>query len=175
MISKNSSLIDIAFEVSTALNDVGITAVLTGGSAATYYAPHAYQSADLDFVITFRGNQKGEEALSRLGYIRTNDYYKHPDSKFPLEFPPGPLAIGDDQVESWDTVKRNELLLHILSPTDCCRDRLCAFLFWNDFSGLEQALAVYQTQKSGINLEVIEQWCERENSTQKYELFLART
>jgi len=175
MISQSSTLIEIAFEVSTALNDIGITAVLTGGSAATYCAPHAYQSADLDFIITFRGSQRGEEALSHLGYQRTNDYYKHPDSKFPLEFPPGPLSIGDDEVESWDTIQRKELQLHILSPTDCCRDRLASFLFWNDFSGLEQALAVFQAQKADINLEEIEKWCERENSAQKYELFLRRT
>ncbi len=59
------------------------------------------QSADLRVV---RESQDCEEALSGLGYTRTNDYYKHPDSKFPLELPPRPLAIGDDEVkviEQW--------------------------------------------------------------------------
>lgn len=39
-------------EKATALTEAGVTAVLTGGSAATFYAPHAYQSGDLDFVVT---------------------------------------------------------------------------------------------------------------------------
>lgn len=52
MITATSSLVDVAFAVGTALERAGITAVLTGGSAATFYAPDAYQSSDLDFLIT---------------------------------------------------------------------------------------------------------------------------
>jgi len=43
--------------------------VLTGGSAATFYAPHAYQSDDLDFVITLRGNGDG----ARADLVRTRE------------------------------------------------------------------------------------------------------
>jgi hypothetical protein len=77
----------------------GFVAVLTAGSAATYYAPGAYQSLDLDFVLTFRGSN-GEEALTSLGFKRKGDYYVHPVSRFSLDFPPGPLAIGDDLIKT---------------------------------------------------------------------------
>jgi hypothetical protein len=53
MIEGGSSLVDVAFAVCTALDRDGITAVLTGGSAATFYAPEAYQSEDADFVLSF--------------------------------------------------------------------------------------------------------------------------
>lgn len=43
MIDRDSSLRDVAFEVCTALDRVGVTAVLSGGGAATLYAPHAIQ------------------------------------------------------------------------------------------------------------------------------------
>ncbi len=39
-----------ALPIDAVLDD--IRAALTGGSAATFYAPDAYQSRDLDFVIT---------------------------------------------------------------------------------------------------------------------------
>jgi hypothetical protein len=174
MIDTASSLVDVAFAVCTALERVGTTAVLTGGSAATYYAPDAYQSLDLDFVITFNANATGERALFELGFTRTADYYQHPDSAFPLEFPPGPLMVGDDIIASWDTNRRGDELLHVLTPTDSCRDRLAALLFWNDFSGLEQAIAVCRAQWKKIDLDVIRGWCERERGAEKYELFASR-
>lgn len=45
MISASSTLTDVAFAVCTALAEKGFVAVLTGGSAATYYAPEAHRVA----------------------------------------------------------------------------------------------------------------------------------
>jgi hypothetical protein len=173
-IGPKSSLVDIAFEVCTALDKVGVTAVLTGGSAATFYAAGAYQSADLDFVITFQGQADGASALSELGFEQAADYYRHPSSHFPLEFPPGPLMVGDDLIETWRTERRSDQVLHVLTPTDSCRDRLAALLFWNDRSGLEQALAVALAQRKEINLDKIRDWSQRENADEKFRLFERR-
>jgi len=171
----SSSLVDVAFAVCTALERSGITAVLTGGSAATYYAPDAYQSSDIDFVITFTGEaSKGERALEGLGYRRRSDFYVHPAAAFPLEFPPGPLMIGSDVVRSWGTETRPAERLHVLTPTDCCRDRLAALLYWNDFSGLEQALSVCRAQWRRVDVAAIRDWCERERQREKFELFEKR-
>lgn len=127
MISATSTLTEVAFEVCTALDKKGFTAVLTGGSAATYYAPEAYQSRDLDFVLTFRGVD-GEQALMDLGYHRKGDFYVHNVSPLPLEFPPGPLAVGEDHIAKWSTVKRRKQVLHVLTPFDSVRDRLASYL-----------------------------------------------
>lgn len=43
------------------------TVVMTRGSAATFYAPRAYVSDDIDFVITLKGTG-GEDALKQLGF-----------------------------------------------------------------------------------------------------------
>ena len=157
----------------TALDRAGYQAVLTGGSAATYYAPNAYQSYDVDFVITLRG-EGGEDVLASLGYRRKGNYYVHHDAPFPLEFPKGPLAVGEDLIKSWTTVEREGEVLHVLSPTDCCRDRLASFLFWNDFAGLEQAIAVFHARSSEVDLSAIEDWCRREGHPEKYALFASR-
>jgi hypothetical protein len=173
VIGPTSSLTDIAFAVCTALDRKGFRAVLTGGSAATYYAPDAYQSGDLDFVVTVRGTE-GEAALSSLGFARKGDFYRHPRSHFLLEFPNGPLAVGDDLIETWSTVRRGDEVLYVLSPTDSCRDRLASFLFWNDFSGLEQAIAVFHAQPNAVDLNIIDGWCRREGHGQKFGLFASR-
>ncbi|MHB8635113.1 MAG: hypothetical protein ACYC96_01420 [Fimbriimonadaceae bacterium] len=66
-----------------------------------------------------------------------------------------------------------EFLLHILSPTDCVRDRLAGFLFWqNGFSALEQAVGV--AMAVGANLEVIREWCRTEGKLDRFETFRAR-
>ena len=62
----------------------------------------------------------------------------------------------------------------LLDPTDSCRDRLAAFLFWNDFAGLEQALSVYRAQSDFIDLSKVKAWCHKERQQEKYELFLER-
>ncbi len=174
-ISEASTLVDVAYAVCTALDRAGITAVLTGGSAATFYAPDAYQSSDIDFVITFTAAAgQGEPALRGLGYQRRGDFYVHPAAAFPLEFPPGPLMIGDDLVKAWQTETRRKERLHVLSPTDCCRDRLAAFLYWNDFSGLEQALSVCRARWKGIDLAAVRAWCARERQDEKFDLFEKR-
>ena len=173
MIGPNTSLRDVAFAVCTALDRAGFTVVLTGGSAATFYAPEAYQSKDLDFVIALRGTA-GEAALRSLGFERKGDFYVHETSPFSLDFPPGPLGIGEDHNVSWLTVHRDGEVLHVLSPADSCRDRLASFLFWNDFSGLEQAIAVYRSRPGEIDLKAIEGWCRREKHLAKFRIFAER-
>lgn len=170
MIGAASTLTEVAYTVCAALDRAGFIAVLTGGSAATFYAPEAYLSDDLDFVLALRG-ANGESALRQIGYERRGDFYIHPSSRFLLEFPPGPLAIGDDLINTWSTFRRRRQILHVLTATDSCRDRLASFLFWNDFRGLEQALLVYRAQRTKVDLGSIRAWCARERQLDKFELF----
>lgn len=176
MISETSTLSDVAFEVCTALDAVGFVSVLTGGSAATFHAPDAYQSDDLDFVLTLQG-KGGEQALESIGFRRRGNFYVHDRTHLTLDFPPGPLAIGEDLVTRWNTARRKGKppgLVHVLTPTDSCRDRLASFLFWNDFSGLEQALAVARAKPGEVDLGLVSDWCLREGHPEKFELFATR-
>lgn len=171
-IELTSSLREVAFCVCDALHRAGITAVLTGGSAATVYAEGAYQSRDLDFVLTFTA-PRGGEVLTALGYRLVGNVYHHAANPLTLDFPPGPLMVGGELVSAWDTLREGERLLHILSPTDCCRDRLAGFLFWNDRGSLAQALAVARAQRPRLDLPAIHAWCEREGQQLKFAEFAA--
>lgn len=174
-IDERTSLTDVAFEVGTALHECGVTAVLTGGSAATFHAPEAYQSRDLDFVIEVHAHgAQAERALERLGYRREGNVYRHALSPLLLEFPPGPLMVGRDPIERWDTHRRGRQVLNVITATDSCRDRLAAYYFWRDWSGLEQALAVARARRDRVDLDRIASWSRVEGNAAGYDEFSRR-
>lgn len=176
-VHADSELPDVALAVCTALDGVGVTAVLTGGSAATYYAPEAYQSADIDFVVLAYDVEEPEDverALGTLGYRRERDHYRHESNPYPIEFPPGPLTVGGDLVGAWRTERTTSGILHVLHPTDCCKDRLAAFFHWNDRAGLAQALAVFAATGEQVDVDEIEAWANREGAAEQYAEFVRR-
>jgi hypothetical protein len=174
VIDAHSTLMDIAFEVCSELDREGITAVLVGGSAAQFYAPERYQSHDADFVITMqRDGSAGASVMKRLGFEAEDLLYVHPRSVFTVEFPPGPLSVGGDTVRSWETVFRGGRLLHVVSRTDCVRDRLAAWYFWGDGGSLYVACDV---AKSGqVDMAAIRAWSAREGEETKFEEFVKLT
>jgi hypothetical protein len=168
-ITRNASLREVSFIVCTALHNGGMEAVLTGGSAATVYAPQAYQSHDMDFVVTFQSHAvDARSILVSLGYREVQDHYEHASNILVLEFPKGPLAVGGELVGSWNTLREGEMLLHIIAPTDSCRDRLAGFMFWNDRGSLTQAVAVARAQRGAIDLDVIRRWCGKEGKSEAF-------
>lgn len=118
-IDRDSSLADVAFAVCTALDRSGQTAVLTGGGAATVYAPEANQSRDADFVFEYWSSFDTDYApVIELGFRREGRIFVHAETVFTLDFPPGQLAVGGDDVTAWDTLERGGMRLHILTrPT----------------------------------------------------------
>jgi hypothetical protein len=163
MIHPGSSLIDGAFAVCTALDAAGFTAVLCGGSAATYYAPDAYMSADDDFVLTVDIPRREISAiLAPLGFREKGRIYVHDAVEWTVDFPHGPLAIGRDIVTTWITDRRGDELLHVVSPTDSVRDRFMHYFAWNDYSGLVQAVAVAKEQPERVDLDAFRAWADLE-------------
>ncbi|GAC1414629.1 MAG: hypothetical protein NVSMB64_24870 [Candidatus Velthaea sp.] len=165
MLHADASLIDVAFAVCTALDARGEKAVLTGGSAATFYTPEAYQSLDADFVLRFGvARRLVDEALSSIGYARTpQQMYAHRDVPFTVEFPPGPLAIGRDLVSAWSTHRRPDQVLHVLSPTDCVRDRFLHYYAWGDATALRAAVAVARDCAADFDAGTFRLWTQREH------------
>lgn len=98
--------------------------------------------------------------------------YTHRLSPFSVDFPAGPLAVGDELIATWDTLREGEHLLHILSPTDCVRDRLAWFFYGRDHSALEQAVAV--ARQGRVDMAVIKDWAEREGQKVRLHQFLSR-
>jgi hypothetical protein len=168
-ITEESSLEDVCFAVCTALAHAGTVAVLTSGSAATYYAPQSYQSGDADFIITFSSDTaRAGTVLRELGYREIGGTYHRDINIFTIEFLPGPLAIGGDLVDSYETVQRDSEVLYVLSRKDCVRDRLASFYFFDDRSALA-AIAV--AQSGPMSLASIRRWSEKEGEASRFAEF----
>jgi hypothetical protein len=163
-LDANATLTDVAFAVCTALERAGERAVLCGGSAATFYAPEMYESRDLDFVLQFGARATTiDAALHQLGYIRAPEtLYRHPETRFTVEFPAGPLAIGSETITKYATERRGDLLLHVYTPTDVVRDRFMHYWAWGDQRALRVALDVAATCASTIDTASIRAWTDRE-------------
>jgi hypothetical protein len=49
------------------------------------------------------------------------------------------------------------------------KDRLCAFYYWNDLQGLEQAVLVAKNQS--VDLKEIKRWSKVEGKEEKHKIF----
>jgi len=105
--------------------------------------------------------------------------YEHPRTNFTIDFPKGPLAVGGDYINEFKILQRGDMRLRILTPTDCVRDRLAAFYHWDDYTGLNAAVAVARAHRDQIDFACLHEWTMREGGSPpghlpKYEEFLRR-
>jgi hypothetical protein len=110
--------------------------------------------------------------MEKIGFQEKGRFFVNPDTQFFVEFPDGPLSVGEEPVKEISEYKLTTGILRILSPTDCVKDRLCAFYFWNDQQGLAQAVLVTKSQK--VDLKEIKRWSKAENKEQEYEIFTSK-
>jgi hypothetical protein len=121
----------------------GVRVVLSGGACVSYYSNGQYVSMDLDFVNTdFASRRTIRTAMAGIGFREDNRYFRHPETEFFVEFPLGPISIGAETVSRVDLVETPAGKFNIISPTDCVKDRLAGFYFWDDLPSLEQAVLV---------------------------------
>jgi len=169
-LTSRSSLADVAAAVAGALRDAGIVAVLTGGACATIHSDGDYQSADLDFVVRSAATRKSlDAAMASIGFRRDGDRYLHPATSFFVEFPRGPLAIGDDLAITPVTVQLKRGPVLALSATDACRDRLAAFYHWADRQSLRVAVAIARRRR--VHMAAIGRWSAKEGEEEKFREF----
>ena len=165
---KEMTLGELAAFVCTHLKSKEILCVLSGGSCVTIYTDSRYLSFDLDFVERVSTpREKLREAMAELGFYEEHRYFKHDDTEFFVEFPSGPLSIGSEPVKHINELKFETGILFLLSPTDCVKDRLAAYYFWNDQQSLEQAKLV--SKNHPVDFEEIRRWSDVEDQSEKYE------
>ncbi len=152
---------ELAAFICSYLKQKGIEVVLSGGGCVSIHSQNKYVSEDLDF-IEYRGvtRRKLKTVLGEIGFLEENRYFKHPETKFFLEFPPGPLAVGNEPVKEIITLNFPTGNLQIISPTDCVKDRLAAYYHWGDRQSLEQAIMVAGDIE--IDLGEVERWSKEE-------------
>ncbi|NOH01403.1 MAG: hypothetical protein HND47_05210 [Chloroflexi bacterium] len=167
---KNMSQVELAAYVQDSLQADGIQVVLSGGSAVSFYSSDKYVSKDLDLINTsFSRRSKIKAVMDKLGFHEQGRYFIHPETTFFIEFPDGPLSVGEEPVKEISEFALATGTLRVLSPTDCVKDRLCAFYFWNDLQGLEQAILVTKSQK--VDMKEIKRWSKVEGKEKEFKAF----
>lgn len=135
------------------------------------YSDDRYLTADLDF-ITLSNRDRVQEALAKLGFSKGTDrYYSHADTDLLIEFPPGPLSIGNTPVSKTNTLTIGSSILNLLTPTQCVMDRLAAFYHWDDGQALTQALLVAKLHD--VDMVSICEWSSTEGKSEQYKHFVA--
>ena len=167
---KNMSQSELAAYIQDSLQAEGIQVVLSGGSAVSFYSSNKYVSKDLDLINDrFAKRSEITAVMERMGFHEKGRYFVNPKTDFFVEFPRGPLSVGDEPVKEVSEFELATGTLRVISPTDCVKDRLCAFYFWNDQQGLAQAILVAKSQK--VDLKEIKRWSKMENKEQEFEIF----
>lgn len=166
-ITEQTSLKELAVLVSRALEEAGVRATLSGGAAVSIYSENQYQSRDLDFV-SFEQIKTIGQAIRPLGFrLRAGArQFEHPETIWYVEFPPGPIAfgdqiIGDDDIPLFDTEYGP---LRIVTPTQIIMDRLAAYTHWHDNQSYDQAKLVALRQD--VEWGELSRWAKAEGIDQ---------
>jgi len=170
---KDMSMEELAAYVCAALEKEGIETVLSGGSCVEIYSHGKYTSDDIDLIDRFNGGHtKIKNVMIKLGFKEYNRYFVHKDTKLFIEFPRGPLGVGDAPVNEIASKEEDTGILKLLTPTDCIKDRLAAYYHWDDPQSLEQAIWV--AEQNEFDLSSIERWSMDEKMVEKFKIFMKR-
>jgi hypothetical protein len=169
-ITASTTIEELAALVSTALEAAGISAVLSGGAVVSIYTNNEYESHDLDFVCT-EGSRRIADAIAPLGFERKGRMFVHPRTPLFVEFPAGPLAIGDELIRMKEVGEKRTAAgtIRLLTPTQCVMDRLAAYFHWNDLQSLDQAVMVASSRN--VSFAKLHAWAKREGATEKLRRF----
>ncbi|MBU4485155.1 hypothetical protein KKA47_07035 [bacterium] len=165
------SVKEIASYVYTHLKSKGLDCVLSGGACVTIYSDNEYESKDLDFVMADYLRKDIDNAMKEINFSRVKNWrhYENPKCPYLVEFPPTPLAVGEEHVSKTNIIKTKYGILKILRPVDCVKDRLAAFYHWGDRQALEQAIMV--ASKNKVSIKEVKKWSINEGSLDKFEIF----
>ncbi|MDG5813882.1 hypothetical protein QA601_02235 [Chitinispirillales bacterium ANBcel5] len=172
---ENLSIRELAALICENLNREGLKATLSGGACAEIYSNEKYVTGDLDFVVNYFWHQNDEiinKVMTALGFEKEGRIFINESVAYSVEFPPGPLGIGEQS-----QIKPVELNLitgnlSLLSPTDSVKDRLAGYFYGNDAQCLEQAMLICQMNK--VNMNEIRRWAKIENQPEKFKEFEKR-
>jgi hypothetical protein len=167
---KNCTEEELWHYVAWHLEGEGIRSVLVGGAVVAIYTSGLYRSGDLDMVPDDWGRNRLADALAKIGFFATKSrYYQHPECEHLfLEFPRGPVEIGEQYPVIPDEIRVEGRTLRILSPTDSVKDRLAGYIHWKTRSYLDQAFLICEQQKSRIDFNAIKEWCINEGGAEAF-------
>ncbi|MBN2581537.1 MAG: hypothetical protein JXL80_00605 [Planctomycetes bacterium] len=164
---EEMSIGELGAFVASHLRSRGIDTVLSGGACVMIYAEGKYVSRDLDLVLTGDiARRRLTDCLAEIGFTGKGRTLGHEKCAYLLDFRNPPLAVGKEPPKQVDAMTYPTGKLKLLSPTDCVKDRLANYYYFNDRQALEQARAVAQERK--VDLGELKRWSEEEGMLDRY-------
>jgi Nucleotidyl transferase of unknown function (DUF2204) len=166
---SSTPIIELAAIVAQHLQQRGVDVVLVGGLAVEIYAENLYLTKDIDMVNTnyLRPSQL-HKIMGELGFHKLGRVYVHATTVITVEFPPGPLAIGRNLIKNTTVVQVANGAIPILYAIDVVKDRIAAFIHWQDKQSLVQAMSIML--KHGLKPEELKIFCESEGDESSFTL-----
>lgn len=158
------------------LEGAGIRSVLVGGAVVAIYTEGLYRSGDLDLVPDDLARARLDETLAQIGFKPTRSrYFKHPACPhLYIEFPRGPVEIGEQYPVVPAEIEVEGRTLRLLSPTDCVKDRLAGYIHWKSRANFDQAVLVALRQRDRVDLDAVRKWCRGEGGMEAFEELFAQ-
>jgi hypothetical protein len=166
-------IIELAAVICESLKKAGVKATLSGGACAEIYSKSKYVTGDLDFVVNYLWPQNDKiigSVMSDLGFKREGRIFINPAVSYSVEFPPGPLSLGEQYLIQPVEIELKNGTLLLLSPTDSAKDRLTSYLYGNDAQCLEQAVMI--CKMNDVDLDNIQEWAKHEGRPERFKEFL---
>lgn len=163
------SLAELVAHVQSHLAAAGIVTTMSGGSCVTIWSHNAYHSDDIDLIPEGIGQRTRIRAMMlSLGFSEHRRYFTHPETKLFVEFPAGPLSVGEEKPREIAEVVTATGTMRLLSPTDCIKDRLTWWFHNNDRQCLEQAIAVAKATR--VDVVELRRWADGEGKDDAFAL-----
>jgi len=91
-----------------------------------------------------------------------------------LEFPRGPVEIGEEFPVVPAEIEVEGRTLRLLSPTDSVKDRLAGYIHWKSRAKFDQAVLICRRQETRVDLEAVRNWCAREGGEMAFRELVAQ-
>jgi hypothetical protein len=155
-------LILTAAVIATALNKAGMRATLVGGGAVELYAPGAYQTLDIDFIVEGRPRAEFARVFESLG-LKAKDRGWLMDDLF-VEVP---ALWMEDPV---DVVNVGPYELRVIKKEWILGERIAGFRHWKYWGSGIQAISMIRSFGAELDEVELRQSLKREGTAHAYEL-----
>lgn len=150
--------------ITTALDRAGMRATLVGGAAIEFYAPDAYATTDLDFVVEGRTREAIDETLTSLGMQRDGRHWTLDDLYVEV-----PGSYQSDPTESFEI---GPFTLRVVKKEYVLGDRIIGYRWWKYAGYGLQALDMIDAFAGELDDAALRAHLRREGAEDTYDLLL---
>lgn len=166
------SIQQLAAYIAQQLKLKGIDVVIVGGLAVEFYTHNKYLTTDIDMIDITYQTRLLNQAMQKLGFTKQGKNFTNPTTVYFIEFPTGPIEVSGEIIEQTTEIDTAYGKVPIIKLLDLIKDRLAAYLHWDDVPSLFQALCMMLTH--GIKPTAIKSFYIEQSDNDRFKIFTQR-